>query len=279
MAKPTLPLLSFIAIFLMLLNLTTSQDSLSFSFNNFQKENERNLILQGDAHIEPKLLQLTKTDDNNNENSVGRVLYLAQVHLSEKSTNKLANFQVQFSFFLKSSPDSSQPADGLAFFMAPVDTTIPPGSTGGLLGLFEPANALNASANKVVAVEFDTFYDISSNAWDPSYTHIGIDVNSIKSVKTVMWDRRDGEILDVVVTYTASSRTLAVGASYHDGQKYEVSHEVDFGKELPEYVRVGFSGATGQEFQSHTLHSWSFTSVLPNTVTKENEYIVLPQEM
>ncbi|MED6137137.1 hypothetical protein PIB30_062108 [Stylosanthes scabra] len=277
MAKQTLSLLSSLAIFLMLLNLATSQDSLSFSFNNFEKEAERNLILQGDAHIEPKVLQLTRTDSH--QNSVGRALYLSQVHLYEKSTKRLANFQIQFGFSLKSQ-GSSQPADGLAVFMAPSDTTIPPNSigNGGLLGLFDPSDALNAS-KKVVAVEFDTFYDRSSNDWDPSYTHIGIDVNSIKSVKTVRWDRRDNEILNVLVTYTASSRTLAVAANYPDGKKYELSHEVDFGEELPEYVRVGFSAATGQEFQSHTLHSWSFTSVLLNTVTNENEYIVLPRGM
>ncbi|MED6203680.1 hypothetical protein PIB30_001924 [Stylosanthes scabra] len=277
MAKQTLSFLSSIAIFLMLLNLATSQDSLSFSFNNFEKEAERNLILQGDAHIDPKVLQLTRTDSN--QNSVGRALYLAQVHLYEKSTNRLANFQIQFSFSLKSQ-GSSQPADGLAVFLAPPDTTIPPGSigNGGLLGLFEPSNALNAS-NKVVAVEFDTFFDRSSNDWDPSYTHIGIDLNSIKSVKTVKWDRREGQILNVLVTFTASSRTLSVVATYPDGKKYELSNEVDFFKELPEYVRVGFSAATGQQRQSHTLHSWSFTSALLNTVTKEDEYLVLPRKM
>ncbi|XP_057733682.1 mannose-specific lectin CML-2-like [Arachis stenosperma] len=275
MAKQTLSLFSSIAIFLALLNLATSQDSLSFSFNNFEQEAERNLILQGDAHIDPNVLQLTRTDSN--EISVGRALYLAQVHLSDKSTNRLANLQIQFSFSLKSR-GSSQPADGLAFFLAPADTTIPPGSNGGLLGLFEPANALNASANKVIAVEFDTFFDRSSNAWDPSYTHIGIDVNSIKSAKTVRWDRRDDQILNVLVTYTASSRTLAVSATYPDGKKYELSHEVDLAEKLTaEYVRVGFSAATGQQFQSHTLHSWSFTSVLLNTVTMENEYIVFPR--
>ncbi|MED6203683.1 hypothetical protein PIB30_001928 [Stylosanthes scabra] len=218
MAKPTLPLISSIAIFLMLLNLATSQDSLSFSFNNFEQEATRNLIFQGNAHIEPK---------------------------------------AQFSFFLKSR-NSDHPADGLAFFIAPADTTIPPGSNG---GLFELDKALNASANEVVAIEFDTFYNRSSNEWDPG------------------WDRRDGETLNVLVTYTASTRTLAVVASYPDAKKYELSYEVDLAQVLPEYVRVGFSASTGYQFQFHTLQSWSFTSVLVNTGNKKNENIVLPREM
>ncbi|MED6148611.1 hypothetical protein PIB30_054739 [Stylosanthes scabra] len=259
MVMPTIPLLSSITIFLMLLNLASaSKDSLSFSFNDFQQEANSNLILQGDAQILPNVLQLTRTDDNYG-NSIGRVLYLAEMHLWEKSSaHKLANFETHFSFSL--GEGSGQPADGLAFFLAPVDTTIQPGSVGngGLLGLFELANALNTSANQVVAVEFDTY----TNDWDPSYIHVGIDVNSIQSVNTVNWDRRDGEILNVVVTYTASTKTLAVVANYPDGQKYQLSSQIDLGKVLPEYVRVGLSAATGQEFQAHTLHSWSFTSAL-----------------
>ena len=270
-------LLAFITIFLMLLNRANSSDSLSFSFDNFDP-NEKNLILQGDAKISPdKVLQLTKTDSNGIPVSytVGRALYLAQVHLWEKSTNRLANLQVQFSFSLTS--PGSNPADGLAFFVAPADTTIPPGSDGGTLGLFDPANALNASANQVIAVEFDTFYDPSSNDWDPRYQHIGIDVNTIRSAATVRWQRREGELLNVLVTYTATTQKLAVSATYPDGQRYELSHEVDFRK-LPEWVRVGFSAASGQEFQTHTLHSWSFTSTLLNTVRDKNEYIVLPRD-
>ncbi|MED6203682.1 hypothetical protein PIB30_001926 [Stylosanthes scabra] len=276
MAKPTLLLLSSIAIFLMLLNLATSQDSLSFGFNNFGKEAERNLIFQGDAHIEPNVLQLTRTDRQ--ELTVGRVLYFAHVHLYEKSTNRLANFQIQFSFSLRS--QDPHPANGLAVFLAPPDTTIPPGTLDerGLLGLFSPNNKFNVS-KQVIAVEFDTFI---ANPWDPNYSHIGINLNSIRSVKTVRWDRREGQVVNVLVTFSASSRTLAVVATYPDGKRYDLSHEVDFVKELPEYVRVGFSATSGIHFQTHTLHSWSFTSTLLNTVTnvtKENEYIVLPREM
>ncbi|MED6148610.1 hypothetical protein PIB30_054738 [Stylosanthes scabra] len=259
MAMKTIPLLSSITIFLMLLNLASASiNLLSFNFNGFNENDKTKLILQGDAQIVPNVIQLTNTD----QNSVGRALYLPEtVHLWEKSSaHKLANFQTRFSFSL--SQGSGTPADGLAFFLAPVDTTIPPGAVGngGLLGLFGPDNAQNPSANQVVAVEFDTY---TNDQWDPSYgSHIGIDVNSIQSVNTVSWDRRDGEIVNVVVTYTAFTQTLAVEASYPDGQKYQLSSQIDLGKVLPEYVRVGFSAATGGEFQAHTLHSWSFTSTL-----------------
>nr|5U38_A Chain A, Lectin [Platypodium elegans] len=237
-------------------------DSLSFSFINFDRD-ERNLIFQGDAHTSRNnILQLTRTDSNGApvRSTVGRILHSAQVRLWEKSTNRVANFQTQFSFFL-SSP-LSNPADGIAFFIAPPDTTIPSGSAGGLLGLFNPRTALNESANQVLAVEFDTFFAQNSNTWDPNYQHIGIDVNSIRSSKVVRWERREGKTLNVLVTYNPSTRTIDVVATYPDGQRYQLSHVVDLTTILPEWVRVGFSAASGEQFQTHNLESWSFTSTL-----------------
>ncbi|MED6197590.1 hypothetical protein PIB30_057946 [Stylosanthes scabra] len=257
------PLLSIATIFLLLLNKAHSLDSLSFSYNNFDQEDERNLIIQGDAKFSPsKTISLTKVDDNGTptKSTVGRVLHAAQVRLFDKSTNRLANFQAQFSFVLKS--PLSNAADGLAFFIAAPDSEIPNNSAGGTLGLFDPQSAQNPSANQVVAVEFDTFYAQDSNGWDPNYEHIGIDVNSIKSAATTRWERRDGQTLNVLVTYDANSRILRVTGNYPDGKSYELSHEVDLRDHLPEWVRVGFSAASGQQYQSHELVSWSFTSAL-----------------
>ena len=274
--KQSLPLLAFfITIFLMLLNKAYSSDSLSFGFFNFDQD-ERNLIFQGDAKIaQNKVVQLTKTDSNGNpvRATVGRILYTAQVRLWEKSSNRVANFQSQFSFSLKS--PLSNGADGIAFFIAPPDTTIPSGSGGGLLGLFAPGTAQNTSANQVIAVEFDTFYAQDSNTWDPNYQHIGIDVNSIRSVNTVKWDRRDGQSLNVLVTYNPSTRNLEVVATYADGTRYSVSSQVDVRTVLPEWVRVGFSAASGEQYQTHTLESWSFTSTLLYTAQKKGENLAL----
>nr|C0HJX1.1 RecName: Full=Mannose/glucose-specific lectin; Short=CTL [Centrolobium tomentosum] len=244
-------------------------DSLSFSFINFDQD-ERNVIAQGDARLSGNnILQLTRTDSDGTpvRSTVGRILYSAQVRLWEKSTNRVANFQTQFSFFLES--PLSNPADGIAFFIAPPDTAIPSGSAGGLLGLFSPKTAQNESANQVLAVEFDTFYAQNSNTWDPNYPHIGIDVNSIKSAKTVRWERREGVTLNVLVTYNPSTKTLDVVATYPDGQRYDLSVVVDVTTVLPEWVRVGFSAASGEQFQTHNLESWSFTSTLLYTAQKE----------
>ncbi|MED6137132.1 hypothetical protein PIB30_062103 [Stylosanthes scabra] len=190
--------------------------------------------------------------------------------LWEEGTNRLASFETQFSFYLGGPPG----ADGLAFFIAPSDTTIPPGSAGGTLGLFDPNTALNSSANQVVAVEFDDYF--LGNDWDPSYSHIEIDVNSIRPSTARRWSYLAGEILNVVISYNPNTKTLAAVVKYPFGGQYEVSQVVDLRTVLPEWVRVGFSAASGLGIQTHNLISWSFTSSLLNTTAqKENELIKL----
>ncbi|QHN78894.1 Alpha-methyl-mannoside-specific lectin [Arachis hypogaea] len=231
----SVPLLTFTIIFLMQLNKANSSDSLSFSFDNFNQEDGRNLIFQGDSTISP-----TKN-----------TLHITKVN------SQATQLQTPLEDFVLKSP-VSEPADGLTFFIAPSNTTVPGLSPGALLGIFDAHSHLNPSLNQIVAVEFDTF----SNYWDPSYPHIGIDVNTIQSVKTVQWERREGETVNVLVSYTSRSRKLEVIASYSNGQRFEVSHVVDLRDVLPEWVRVGFSAATGAQYQSHEILSWSFTSSL-----------------
>lgn len=54
---------------------------------------------------------------------------------------------------------------------------------------------------------------------------------------------------------------------------------VDLKTVLPAWDRVGFSAASGQLYQTHNVHSWSFTSTLPYTTQKENEYLGLARDM
>ncbi|MED6148618.1 hypothetical protein PIB30_054746 [Stylosanthes scabra] len=265
----------FIAIFLTLLHTSTSTDSLSFSFINFSPD-EKNLILQGHAEISPidKEIKLTRTNASGYPqiNTVGRVLHSAEVRLWKEGTNRLASFDSQFSFYLTS--PSQSPGDGFAFFIAPSNTTIPARSAGGTLGLFAPLEFPDPSSTPVVAVEFDTYFDRESNIWDPNYSHIGIDINSIRSTEVVEWSRREGEVLNVLVSYNPATQTLTVVATYPDGQRFEVSRIFDIRTILPEWVRVGFSAASGQAIQTHNLVSWSFTSTLLYTIDNKSDELI-----
>ncbi|XP_058728256.1 lectin B4-like [Vicia villosa] len=253
----SLVILFSLSFFLLLVNNVNSTESTSFSFTNFN-QNQENLILQEDALVNSKgRLELTKVEHGNPvSDSLGRVLYASPIHIHDNTT--LASFTTSFSFVLKA-PNTFKVADGLAFFLAPPDTQ--PQKPGGYLGLFNDRGA--DKSNQIVAVEFDTFYN---QDWDPEDTHIGIDVNSIESVKTTPFDLVYGEKANAVITYQASTKALTASLVFPLSQtSYIVSARVDLRDILPEYVRVGFSATTGLSegvVETHDIISWSFQSIL-----------------
>ncbi|XP_015942703.1 lectin [Arachis duranensis] len=267
----SLPLLASMAIFLILLHSANSADVTTFLFDRFDQSNENLLIIQGDASVSSNgALQLTRVDSSGvpQGGSVGRALYSDPIPLYDKSTGAVASIFTSFIFLISSPSDT--PGDGLTFFLASPDTTIPPNSGGGYLGLFSASNALNntrkelvgfkSTSDKVVAVEFDTYPNL--NLGDPDYKHIGIDVNSIKSEVTAEWDFQNGELVAVTIFYNPYGKTLRVFASYPNGYNVDFTHDIDLTTVLPEQVRVGFSGATGQYSQINNIISWSFGSIL-----------------
>ncbi|KAJ1385948.1 Legume lectin, alpha chain, conserved site [Sesbania bispinosa] len=263
-------LLAILTSFLLLLDKANSSDSLAFHFANFGP-NIKDIIFQGDAIQSSGTLQLTKLDESGRPTifSSGRALYSAPIHLWEKSTGRLASFFTTFTFVIKPVKDSDE-GGGLTFFIAPPESNLPSGSSGKYLGLFNSDTALNTSLNQVVAVEFDTH---TNDEWDPNpgtiYPHIGIDVNSIKSVTTTGWHIRDvpvGSVASVQINYDSISKTLSAGLSYPNStaktMDSTLSHVIDLSGVLPEWVRVGFSGTTGFAVETNNVLSWSFTSSL-----------------
>ncbi|KAJ1389261.1 Legume lectin, alpha chain, conserved site [Sesbania bispinosa] len=264
-------LLAILTSFLLLLDKANSSDSLAFHFANFGPD-VKDIIFQGDAIQSSGTLQLTKLDESGRPTifSSGRALYSAPIHLWEKSTGRLASFFTTFTFVIKPVKDSDKEGDGITFFIAPPESNLPSGSSGKFLGLFNDDTALNTSLNQVVAVEFDTY---TNDEWDPNpgtiYPHLGIDVNSIKSVTTTGWHINDvpvGSVACVQINYDSISKTLSAGLSYPNStaktMDSTLSHVIDLSGVLPEWVRVGFSGTTGFEVETNNVLSWSFTSSL-----------------
>ncbi|KAJ1378289.1 Legume lectin, alpha chain, conserved site [Sesbania bispinosa] len=251
-----------LTFFLLQLNKANSSESASFSFTKFVPGQE-DLILQGDALIRPSgTLELTRVDSGIPiSGSLGRALYAAPVRIYDNTTGTVASFVTSFSFIIKA-PNRFKAADGFAFFLAPVDTQ--PQQPGGLLGLFKDKSF--DKSNQVVAVEFDTFFN---KEWDPQGRHIGIDVNSINSVKTTAFSLANGEVANAFISYEASTKFLTASFVYPSRQaSYIVSSVVDLKDAVPEFVRVGFSGSTGLSegfAESHDILSWSFESNLPDS--------------
>lgn len=120
--------------------------------------------------------------------------------------------------------------------------------------------------NHVVAVEFDSFV----NEWDPNFPvsdspHIGIDINSIRSVATAPWpleSQPHGSIGKARISYQSSSKILSVSLDYPNSpvNATVLSYPVNLGTVLPEWVRFGFTGTTGDLVETHDILSWSFNS-------------------
>ncbi|KAL2344439.1 hypothetical protein Fmac_005724 [Flemingia macrophylla] len=219
-------------------------NSVSFTFPSFVPYTNA-IILEGDASVLEGAIHLTPVTSNN----AGRASYAAPIHLWDAKTGQLAGFNTSFSFVVAPYGPGLF-GDGIAFFLAPFNSNIPQNSSGGYLGLFSSDTALNVYKNQVVAVEFDSF---SQNPWDPPYTHVGIDVDSIASVTTKEWETgnvTNGFIAYATVSYEPVEKILDVVVTYPLSRVNEtstsLSFEIDLRTVLPEWVRIGFSGATGQ---------------------------------
>ncbi|KAJ1382163.1 Legume lectin, alpha chain, conserved site [Sesbania bispinosa] len=242
-------------------------DSVSFLFYNFKQDV---IGFLGGASSSDDIIQLTERDEHGEplQNRVGRAVYLPPVHIWDGITGELADFRTVF-YFVVNRSDSELHGDGLSFFMAPLDYGIPHNSTGGFLGLVSPETAFNSSIlNQVLAVEFDSF----ANEWDPNplseFSHIGINVNSIESVATVGWKSNvepDGALVRALIRYDSQTKELFVLVSYPGSpvsgeDSATLAHTIDLRTVLPEWVRIGFSAATGDFIEKHDILFWSFVS-------------------
>ncbi|XP_057998204.1 L-type lectin-domain containing receptor kinase IX.1-like [Hevea brasiliensis] len=246
--------------FLLFLHLPFSY-AISFDYPNFS--NSQNLNLTGDAvHIDGIISLTRNRADSNLIDSVGRAVYSQEMHLWDGSTGKFADFLTHFSFNI-STLTRQNGGDGLAFFLAPNGSQVPDDAWGGCLALISNCSSFNTTGKAIVAVEFDTY----KNDYDPNDNHVGINVNSIKSVANITWSRsiKNGSEANAWITYNSQTRNLSLFLTYDDnpvfnGKDSSLSYEIDLSKVLPEWVTVGFSSSTGASTEIHNILSWEFNS-------------------
>nr|AAP03086.1 lectin [Galega orientalis] len=238
-----------------------SEKTVSFNFPKFT-QGEPTLNLQGSAKISDSG-NLVLTIPTDPKEIVGRALYTKPVPIWDSTTGNVASFVTTFSFIFED-VESKTPADGLVFFLSPPNTKIPNNSAGGNLGVVDGLHAFN----QFVGVEFDNYV----NEWDPKHPHIGIDVNSLISLKTTTWNKvssvSSNTWVKVSIAYDSLSKTLSVVVIGENGQITTVDQVVDLKDVLPETVSVGFSASTSKNArQIHLIHSWSFSSSLKTSNT------------
>ena len=111
---------------------------------------------------------------------------------------------------------------------------------------------------------------IFSNERDPPGEHVGIDINSLKSVANVSWLRNNtimgrNQYYEAWISYNSCSQNLSVvftGYKNNVGVNLSVSYIVDLSLYLLEWVTLGFSATISQYYAIHSISSWNFRSIL-----------------
>ncbi|XP_031272070.1 L-type lectin-domain containing receptor kinase IX.1-like isoform X1 [Pistacia vera] len=247
----------FVIITLLFLKIPAAS-ALSFNFSSFSS-NRENMTYQR-AYPQNQVILLASGNG-----MFGRATYYKPLRLWDNATENLTDFTTHFSFIIDSENRSAY-GDGLTFFLAPQVSMIPVNATrGGSFGLANDDERLNSTSNPFFAVEFDIYH----NHYDPPSIreHVGIDINSLKSVKTVAWwsDVMGGRRNEAWINYNSSTKNLSVEfTGFRNGTivKQHLDYKVDLRLYLPEFVTFGFSGATGNATATHTVNSWEFSSSL-----------------
>jgi hypothetical protein len=153
----------------------------------------------------------------------------------------------------------------MAFFVGPFPPSVPPESFNEYLGLFSNPNKTTEPSPPTVAVEFYTRWNLRLDPNPDIGTgpdHIGIDVNSIRSISTKelpspgLYGNMSADI-----AYDADSKLMMVTLRLADGTTYRDQATVDLrAAGLPQDAAVGFSAAMGTFSESHQFLSWSFNS-------------------
>uniref|UniRef100_A0A2P2MUC0 non-specific serine/threonine protein kinase n=1 Tax=Rhizophora mucronata TaxID=61149 RepID=A0A2P2MUC0_RHIMU len=231
-----------------------------------------NISFEGDAYALERRIELTSNSPGNH--SVGRATYSKAVHLWDKASGNLADFNTHFSFVINSEGNVTK-GSGMAFFLAPNGSHIPTDSGGGKLALYSAY-----LKPEFVAVEFDTH----QTEWDPKDLgdHVGIDLSSISSSITCNWtlnDIRNGGRIETWIVYNSTTKNLSVSVVNGEESSYtEIVYcylwqKVDLKEYLPEWVTIGFTAASLPTlFELHEVYSWDFSSSLqlPENLTNDH---------
>ncbi|CAL5358205.1 unnamed protein product [Camellia sinensis] len=237
----------------------------SFNFDSFNPNNHE-INYEGDAYPVAGAIQLTLNErDKDMSGKTGRATYTESLHLWDNASGNLPDFTTHFSFVISTANISSPitGGDGLAFFLVPNGSHIPPNTEGGGLGLGHSPASNNQTTNSTgppfVAVEFDTFV----NQWDSDTgAHIGIDINSVSSVATLPASIHAGKKVNSWISYDAKLNNLSVLFKGYKAELDGIYYIINLRKYLPEWVTFGFSATTRASTEIHSICSWYFNSSL-----------------
>ena len=246
----------------------TSVSSVEFVYNtNF---NSTNLITFGDATIDSSILSIT----NESTFSIGRALYPLKIPV--KSSNSILPFSTSFIFSI-ALLKGFLPGHGFAFAFLP-SSGLAGASSSQHLGLFNFTNNGNPNSH-IFGVEFDVFSNQEFD--DINDNHVGVDVNSLKSVasnQAGFWGGskddnfkelklNNGVNYQVWIDYEDSIINVTVSKVGDKRPRRPLINEfVNLSGVFLDEMYIGFSGATGQLVESHKILAWSFNNSIFQSV-------------
>ncbi|KAF8085672.1 hypothetical protein N665_0653s0016 [Sinapis alba] len=241
-----------------------SSQIIDFTYNGFRPP-LTDISLQGIATVTSKgLLMLT----NYTIQETGHAFYTKPIRFKDFPNGTVSSFSTTFVFAIHSEiPILS--GHGIAFVVSP-NASLPYARAGQYMGLFNISSNGN-DTNHVFAVELDTIRSTEFNDRDDN--HVGIDINSLKSVKSShagYWDKK-GQFknltlisrrwMQVWVDYDGHTHQIDVTMApfEHDKPKKALLSTVrDLSSVLLQDMFVGFSSATGSVLSEHYISGWSF---------------------
>lgn len=235
------------------------------------------------ATISNGALQVTPDSAGNFtlSNRSGRVLFNHSFKVWEDLAGAGAGVGVKVASFNSSfllniyRVNKSAAGEGLAFIIAP-DLDLPTGSDGQYLGLTNSTTDGN-STNRLIAIELDTF----KQDFDPDSNHVGLDINSVRSYKTVSLSPlgiqlapNDTRFYMVWIQYDGGNKSLSVFMAEQmqdtqgKPQQYTVDKpkkpvltaDLDLGSLVNKNSYFGFAASTGtSDIQLNCVLRWNLT--------------------
>ena len=199
------------------------------------------------SSIDRNALQLTPDNENQENgysNKSGRITYHEPYKLwSSDTTNDdvIASFNTFFVFNLYRN-DTWEAGEGLAFLISP-DHELPQESYGQWLGLTNVTTD-GKPGNHMVAIEFDT----RKQGFDPIGNHVGLNINSVNSSKTVPAKFEPTANYSVWIEYDGESKLMEVYMANDGDDKPQnpiLSETINLKLYVKQFSYFGFSGSTG----------------------------------
>ncbi|XP_020591049.1 L-type lectin-domain containing receptor kinase IV.2-like [Phalaenopsis equestris] len=246
----------------LMITASASDHTTNFVFNGFASAN---LLLDGMATVTSTgLLQLTEPTDQD----MGHAFYPYPLPFKNASSAAALSFSTSFVFaIVPRYPDLT--GHGIAFVLS-ASSDLTPALPSQYIGLFNKSDQGKLS-NHLIAVEFDTNY--SPEFDDINNNHVGIDVNSLRSVYsasasyfsdgvgTQNLTLASGNLFQAWVEYDQFECLLNVTLAPLELKKPSVpllSSFVNLSSFITDYMHIGFSSAVGSFPASHYLFGWSF---------------------